>query len=42
MYVHCNPHNMNLALQDAVSKVNICRDAVKAKTVKELVNTIRE
>ena len=33
MYVHCNAHNMNDAFQDAVSKVNICRDAMK--TVKE-------
>ena len=33
MYAHCNAHNMNLAFQDVVSKVNICRDAMK--TVKE-------
>ncbi|KAK0147761.1 Zinc finger MYM-type protein 1 [Merluccius polli] len=39
MYVHCNAHNMNLAFQDAVSRVNICRDAMK--TVKELINSIR-
>ena len=38
MYVHCNAHNMNLAFQDAVSRVR--RDAMK--TVKELINTIRE
>ena len=29
MYMHCNTHNMNLAFQDAVSKVHICRDAMK-------------
>ena len=40
MYVPCTTHNMNLAFQDAVSKVNIWRDAMR--TVKELINTIRE
>ena len=36
-YVHCNAHNMNLAFQDAFSKVNICRDAMKtvARTRKD-------
>ena len=37
MYVHCNAQKMNLAFQDAVSKVNMCRDAMM--TVKELINT---
>ena len=33
MCVHCNAHNMNLAFHDAVTKVNLCRGAMK--TVKE-------